>query len=110
MPAWAGQGKYGIRFQWGPVAAPAGRRLDDRRFDRVGLDIRRTIFRHPVRRRVRLQICRGRGQLDRDRRRADLHGQLRQHRVELPPRRDVDSGHEHCFMINLDSGETQPCG
>jgi 2-phosphosulfolactate phosphatase len=23
MPAWAGQGKYGIRFQWGPVAAAA---------------------------------------------------------------------------------------
>jgi 2-phosphosulfolactate phosphatase len=23
MPAWADQGKYGIRFQWGPVVAPA---------------------------------------------------------------------------------------
>lgn len=23
MPAWAGQGKYGVRFQWGPVVAPA---------------------------------------------------------------------------------------
>jgi len=23
LPAWAGQGKYGVRFQWGPVAAPA---------------------------------------------------------------------------------------
>jgi 2-phosphosulfolactate phosphatase len=23
MPAWAGQAKYGVRFQWGPVAAPA---------------------------------------------------------------------------------------
>jgi 2-phosphosulfolactate phosphatase len=23
MPAWAGQGNYGVRFQWGPVAAPA---------------------------------------------------------------------------------------
>jgi 2-phosphosulfolactate phosphatase len=23
MPAWAGQGSYGVRFQWGPVAAPA---------------------------------------------------------------------------------------
>jgi hypothetical protein len=24
--------------------------------------------------------------------------------------RDLDSGHEHCFRIDLDSGETQPCG
>ncbi len=23
MPAWAGQGEYGVRFQWGPVVAPA---------------------------------------------------------------------------------------
>jgi 2-phosphosulfolactate phosphatase len=23
IPAWAGQGKYGVRFQWGPVMAPA---------------------------------------------------------------------------------------
>ncbi len=23
MPPWAGQGKYGVRFQWGPVVAPA---------------------------------------------------------------------------------------
>jgi 2-phosphosulfolactate phosphatase len=23
MPAWAGQGKYGVGFQWGPVVAPA---------------------------------------------------------------------------------------
>lgn len=23
VPAWAGQGKYGVRFQWGPVIAPA---------------------------------------------------------------------------------------
>jgi hypothetical protein len=24
--------------------------------------------------------------------------------------RDLDSGHEHCFRVDLDSGETQPCG
>lgn len=24
--------------------------------------------------------------------------------------RDVASGHEHCFRIDLDSGETAPCG
>lgn len=24
--------------------------------------------------------------------------------------RDVDSGHQHCFKIDLDSGETAPCG
>lgn len=23
VPAWAGQGEYGVRFQWGPVVAPA---------------------------------------------------------------------------------------
>ena len=24
--------------------------------------------------------------------------------------REVDSGHEHCFRIDLESGETAPCG
>ena len=24
--------------------------------------------------------------------------------------RDMDSGHEHCFRVNLDTGETAPCG
>jgi hypothetical protein len=24
--------------------------------------------------------------------------------------REVESGHEHCFRIDLDSGETAPCG
>jgi hypothetical protein len=24
--------------------------------------------------------------------------------------RDVDSGHEHCFRIDLDTGETSACG
>lgn len=24
--------------------------------------------------------------------------------------RDVESGHEHCFCISLDGGETEPCG
>ena len=24
--------------------------------------------------------------------------------------REVNSGHEHCFRIDLESGETQPCG
>ena len=24
--------------------------------------------------------------------------------------RDLDSGHEHCFRVDLDNGETQPCG
>ena len=24
--------------------------------------------------------------------------------------RDVDTGHQHCFKIDLDSGETAPCG
>jgi hypothetical protein len=24
--------------------------------------------------------------------------------------RDVQSGHEHCFRIDLDTGETAPCG
>ena len=23
---------------------------------------------------------------------------------------DLDSGHEHCFRVDLESGETQPCG
>jgi hypothetical protein len=23
---------------------------------------------------------------------------------------DVGTGHEHCFRVNLDSGETAPCG
>jgi hypothetical protein len=23
---------------------------------------------------------------------------------------DLDSGHEHCFLIDLDTGETGPCG
>ena len=24
--------------------------------------------------------------------------------------RDLDSGHEHCFVIDLDTGHTEPCG
>lgn len=24
--------------------------------------------------------------------------------------RDMDSGHEHCFRVNLDTGETASCG
>jgi hypothetical protein len=24
--------------------------------------------------------------------------------------REVQTGHEHCFRIDLDSGETAPCG
>lgn len=24
--------------------------------------------------------------------------------------RDLENGHEHCFRINLETGETQPCG
>ncbi len=24
--------------------------------------------------------------------------------------RDLDSGHEHCFRVDIDTGETQPCG
>ncbi len=24
--------------------------------------------------------------------------------------RDLDTGHEHCFRIDLESGETSPCG
>ena len=23
--------------------------------------------------------------------------------------RDLDSGHEHCFLVDLDTGETGPC-
>jgi hypothetical protein len=23
---------------------------------------------------------------------------------------DLDSGHQHCFLIDLDTGETDPCG
>ena len=24
--------------------------------------------------------------------------------------RDLESGHEHCFLIDLETGETAPCG
>lgn len=24
--------------------------------------------------------------------------------------RDLEDGHEHCFLIDLDTGETEPCG
>jgi hypothetical protein len=24
--------------------------------------------------------------------------------------RDVETGHEHCFRVDLESGETIPCG
>jgi hypothetical protein len=24
--------------------------------------------------------------------------------------RDVDSGHEHCFRVDMETGETAPCG
>ncbi len=39
----------------------------------------------------------------------DLHDIGNEHEISVIVR-DLDSGHEHCFMIDLDSGETQPCG
>jgi hypothetical protein len=24
--------------------------------------------------------------------------------------RDIESGHEHCFTVDVETGETQPCG
>ncbi len=39
----------------------------------------------------------------------DLHDVSAEHEISVIVR-DLDSGHEHCFMIDLDSGETQSCG
>ncbi len=39
----------------------------------------------------------------------DLHDVGAEHEISVVVR-EIDSGHEHCFRIDLDSGETQPCG
>ena len=38
----------------------------------------------------------------------DLHDVGPDHEVSVIVR-DIDSGHEHCFRIDLDSGDTAPC-
>ena len=39
----------------------------------------------------------------------DLHEIGDEHEISVIVR-ELDSGHEHCFRIDLDSGDTQPCG
>lgn len=39
----------------------------------------------------------------------DLHDLGAEHQISIIVREE-DSGHEHCFRIDLDTGETQPCG
>ncbi len=39
----------------------------------------------------------------------DLHDLGAEHEISVIVR-EIDSGHEHCFRIDLSSGETQPCG
>jgi hypothetical protein len=39
----------------------------------------------------------------------DLHELGDEHELSLIVR-DVETGHEHCFRIDLDSGETTACG
>ena len=39
----------------------------------------------------------------------DLHDIGAEHEISVIVR-DLGSGHEHCFRIDLDSGETAPCG
>ena len=39
----------------------------------------------------------------------DLHELGDEHELSLIVR-DVETGHEHCFTIDLDSGETTACG
>jgi len=37
----------------------------------------------------------------------DLHPSLEEISIIV---REVETGHEHCFHIDLDTGETAPCG
>lgn len=39
----------------------------------------------------------------------DLHDVGAEHEISVIVR-ELDSGHEHCFRIDLDSGETAACG
>ena len=39
----------------------------------------------------------------------DLHAVSDDHELSVIVR-EIDSGHEHCFRIDLDSGETSACG
>ncbi len=39
----------------------------------------------------------------------DLHILGDEHEISIIVR-DIDSGHEHCFRVNLDSGDTSACG
>ena len=39
----------------------------------------------------------------------DLHDVGAEHEISVIVR-ELDSGHEHCFRIDLDSGETSSCG
>jgi hypothetical protein len=39
----------------------------------------------------------------------DLHDIGGEHEISVIVR-DLDSGHEHCFRIDLDSGDAAPCG
>ena len=39
----------------------------------------------------------------------DLHAISDEHEISVIVR-EVDSGHEHCFRIDLDSGATSACG
>ncbi len=39
----------------------------------------------------------------------DLHDLGDEHEVSVIVR-EIDSGHEHCFRIDLDTGETSACG
>ena len=40
----------------------------------------------------------------------DFHPPLTNDREISIVVREVDTGHEHCFRIDLESGETAPCG
>jgi hypothetical protein len=40
----------------------------------------------------------------------DFHSPMTDEREISVIVRDLATGHEHCFRIDLDSGETEPCG
>ena len=39
----------------------------------------------------------------------DLHPPMTEDREISVIVREIETGHEHCFRIDLDSGETAPC-
>jgi len=40
----------------------------------------------------------------------DLHGTAEEGQAISVIVRELDTGHEHCFRIDLDSGDAAPCG